>query len=247
MCSKEEIYTLPCEHHQDYVNSFLAIETTSDICSVALIQRADTRVLETTQKRVQARELIPMVKRLLDESESPPTGIAVSAGPGSYTGLRIGVASAKGLAWSMGLPLFAVSSLESQAARLKNDLSLNAGVRITSIIRARDDEVFMGRFEVSELGLSRLAPDSPKHIENVAPGTGEFLISHDTDLLEQFSCADSDFQCALTPLSATNLAALLLNQHEVYRVQELSSFEPFYLRDFVAKKAVRSIFDRIPF
>lgn len=229
------------------MNSFLAIETTSDICSVALIRRADTRVLETNQKRSQARELIPMVKRLLDESESRPMGIAVSAGPGSYTGLRIGVASAKGLAWSMGLPLYAVSSLESQAARLKHDLSLKAGVRITSIIRARDQEVFMGRFEVSGPGLIRLAPDSPERIEKVEPGMGEFLISHDEDLLEQFAGTDSDFQCAHSPLSAANLAALLLNQHEVYRVQDLSSFEPYYLRDFVAKKAARSIFDRIPF
>ncbi len=188
-----------------------------------------------------------MVKRLLDESDSLPMGIAVSAGPGSYTGLRIGVASAKGLAWSMGLPFFAVSSLESQAARLKRDHSLKAGVRITSIIRARGEEVFMGRFEVSESGMTRLAPDAPELIEKMKPGAQDFLISHDEDLLEQFSGEDSDFQCAHSPLSATNLAALLLNQHEVYRVQDLSSFEPYYLRDFVAKKAARSIFDRIPF
>lgn len=104
----------------------LGIETAGPRGSVALL-RADQppRLIEFQSSRRLGAELAPAIQRLLKEAQlgadSPPDLVAVDTGPGSYTGLRIGLAAAKGLAFAWGRPLIGVPAVDAIAAQAPRD------------------------------------------------------------------------------------------------------------------------------
>lgn len=121
----------------------LAIETSVMTSSVALLD-GDTVQAERTVRtaRGHASKLLPMVQDILEEAKVAPQDlslIVVPVGPGSFTGIRIGISTAKGLGWSLGVPLVGVCSLETLAA--------GTGERqrpVVSVLDARKGEVFLG-------------------------------------------------------------------------------------------------------
>ncbi len=97
----------------------LGIETSTDICSVALLR--DGEVVSIREGGEHARMLAVYIDEVLREASiaaSALDAVAVSAGPGSYTGLRIGVSTAKGLCYALGIPLIAIGSLEALARQV---------------------------------------------------------------------------------------------------------------------------------
>ena len=232
---------------------FLSIETSADACSVSLIGDDVSgdpvvRSLDADEPRSHARMLVPLIEELLAHAEAPIGGVCVDHGPGSYTGLRIGVSTAKGLAWSLGCPLHAVSSLELLAAGFL-ELNGEAGnILIRPIISARNREAFTALYESTAEGLQeREAPhvvdiDDP----SLSASRDTILVTagHDTAWTEE-----SGLQGPVCPilLHSSLAAPLLRNQSERYRVEAVSTFEPLYLRAFVARKPAKSIFDRLPF
>jgi tRNA threonylcarbamoyl adenosine modification protein YeaZ len=97
----------------------LAIDTSTDFASIALSTKGET-LAELTWRSGQnhSRELIPNITRLLDLSNStsaPIDAVFVAIGPGSFNGIRVGISTAKGLAFSLQIPLLGVSSLEIEA------------------------------------------------------------------------------------------------------------------------------------
>src|SRR5690554_4987310 len=107
----------------DYI---LNIETSTDVCSVSISQNGETKFLkiqnpniEKGEKASHSQVLAVFIQDILKENSILPKNIkavAVSGGPGSYTGLRIGVSTAKGFATALDLPLIAIESLEIIAA-----------------------------------------------------------------------------------------------------------------------------------
>ena len=94
----------------------LNIETATQVCSVALSENGNLiDFMETSDDKSHASQLTVFIDELLKKHNVRPSAVAVSKGPGSYTGLRIGVSAAKGIAYGGNMPLIAISTLQSMA------------------------------------------------------------------------------------------------------------------------------------
>src|SRR5690606_24097154 len=123
----------------------LSIETAISVCSVALHDQEGRLVgiAEIFQENVHAQKLMPLIESLLQQAgvlQGELAAIAVSSGPGSYTGLRIGVSTAKGLAYALGIPLIGVDTLDALARRAVH--FMEDGDWVVPMIDARRMEVY---------------------------------------------------------------------------------------------------------
>ena len=133
------------------MSNIIAIETATEACSAAL--SVDGRVVERSEiaPRRHAELILPMIESLLVEagiSRAQLDGIAVGRGPGAFTGVRLAIAVAQGLALALDIPIVPVSSL----AALAQDAP-DAGASILAVIDARMGEVYTGMFRRGEGGL----------------------------------------------------------------------------------------------
>jgi len=230
----------------------LSIDTVSELCSAALWHSEDaspTYFRESSEKRSHARMLAPFCAELMDESGNRPEGVAIVAGPGSYTGLRIGASTAKGLAFSLDIPLFSVSTLHYLAHAVLGNLETDT---IISMIPARQTEVFAAVFQVQDGILSRLTDDRPielAHIHSLATDSMKSItcVSNTQSVLQAVSENYVDYAVVRATHDARHLKSLLKNRMDDFCVKDLHSFEPSYLKEFVAKKATRTLFERLPF
>ena len=138
----------------------LAIESSAKAASAALCR--DGELLAQSFQRsglTHSRTLLPMIEDLLKNTDTPKTAldaVAVACGPGSFTGVRIGVSTAKGLCWGLDRPAVGVSTLESMAY-----LGACAGEEyvICPAMDARRGQVYNALFEVRDGSLRRISPD----------------------------------------------------------------------------------------
>jgi len=220
----------------------LAIETSTQVGSVALFkENILLGHLEYHQNKAHARLLMPMIQTLLADLEIPRSqlkAIGVSKGPGSYTGLRVGVATAKGLAMSLNIPLLAMDALAALSWQVK-DLARLLDAHICPMIDARRMEVYTTFFDKD---LNQLRPIHAQIVEEY---------TFDTILKERkiFFVGDGVAKCRpllnryanALPLpgiiaSAKGMGDTLYKNYNSQTWVDLERFEPFYLKDFVATK-----------
>ena len=129
----------------------LGIETSTPICSVALSDSEHILAEYTLELGIHHSErLLPMVQRILDDAAvSLPdlSGIAIASGPGSFTGLRIGMSTAKGLCMALDIPLLAVPTLQALAFSV-----LSNGMTVCAMLDARREEVYGGVYRLEAGG-----------------------------------------------------------------------------------------------
>ena len=145
----------------------LALESSATACSAALCRDGEL-VAQSYQNSglTHSRTLLPMVRDMLKNSQltlEQVDVIAVAAGPGSFTGLRIGVATAKGLAWPGDKDCAPCSTLESMAWPLAH----MAGSLIICAMDARRKQVYNALFLATGTGLERLTPDRAISLEDL--------------------------------------------------------------------------------
>lgn len=145
----------------------LAIETTGPLASVAFVG-SDGRIVESVSDRTLShlQHLIPMTDQLLADCGSAigdVTHIAVSEGPGSFTGIRIGMATAKALAQVLDVPVVPVPTLEALAYNCEGF----SGIRCT-ILDARRDQIYAAAFIMETDGLRRLVPEQALRVDAFA-------------------------------------------------------------------------------
>lgn len=225
----------------------LNIETATPLCSVAL--SVDGRVIaqrETTEEKSHAAKLTLFIEEVLRESNlkiNELDAVALGKGPGSYTGLRIGVSTAKGLCFGANLHLIAVSTLAIMFKQVITEVNpsvreaiFRPGTLICPMIDARRMEVFTCIFNtegdlVEPVTASII--DSNTYLQQLASHTMVFFGSGMEKCREVLSHPNAVFISGIYPHSSS-LALLAEEKFITSRFENIAYFEPFYLKDFIA-------------
>lgn len=155
----------------------LALEASSDVCSVALSHGTEIIEKFSSEIRQQAHYLLPFIDQVLAEAQlslSQLDAIAISNGPGSFVGLRLGVGVAQGLAFAGYLPVIPVSSLAVWAQGVHREMQTN---RVLVALNAYMGEVYFGDYEADRAGLMQpLRPDSLRQPQDVSWEEGDVVM-----------------------------------------------------------------------
>jgi len=218
----------------------LGIETATVICSAGVAK--DEYIIGEIRlavKNIHAESLAESIRNLLDLlqiSFSDLDGIAVSIGPGSFTGLRIGLATAKGLAFSLGKPIVGIDTLYAQAAAAQ---SVQKSGFIVPVIRSRQNEVYAARYGVvgDELELAEPAQvfavnDFVAWLKTPAVlcGNGVTMVATagllegkmDIEIIPETACA----------LSGGKIAELGMRRLMRGETDDVAALEPVYVQEF---------------
>ena len=224
----------------------LLIETSTALCSVALAE--DGRIVatrESAEPRVHAAMTAPYVKEVLgDRSVRDLDAVCVGKGPGSYTGLRVGVSTAKGLCFGAGIPLLSAGTLDvlvSEAHRLG---VVPEGCRaIVPMVDARRMEVYAAVFTPDGKQLTETKPivvDADSFAAELAEGPVLFIGDGALKCREVLTSPNAFFAEAFpTAMAMAPLAEAAWNEK---RFEDVAYFEPFYLKDFVATVSRKKLF-----
>ena len=230
------------------MSCILHIETSTTVCSVALsedgqcIYHDEDRSGQNHNERTGT--FVDAALSFADSHAIPLDAVAVSAGPGSYTGLRIGVSMAKGICYALNLPLVAVPTLELLAVPvlLRHD-DLPADALLCPMIDARRMEVYSALYDRALHTVREI------RAEVVEPGAyDEMLARHPVyffgDGAEKCKSVithpNAHFIDNIQPL-AKNMSPLAEKRLITRQTEDMAYFEPFYLKDFVAIKPRKTL------
>ena len=225
----------------------ILIETSTALCSTALAEDgAIVSYKESSAPKAHASLTAVFIQDMLSErglTIADCDAVCVSMGPGSYTGLRVGVSTAKGLCFGSRKPLLAVGTLDTLAAQAYAEAETDGNYRfIIPMVDARRMEVYTAVFE------------NGVQITETAPA----IIDENSfsDLLEQGPClfiGDGAGKCAdvikhpnarflqCWP-KASSMLAPAMKAYKEKRFEDVAYFEPFYLKEFVATVSKKKLF-----
>jgi tRNA threonylcarbamoyladenosine biosynthesis protein TsaB len=226
--------------------TILAIETATKVCSVALFK--DAVLLDCKEEGGayhHAERLTLFIAEVLAAQQldySDIDAVAVSAGPGSYTGLRIGVATAKGLCYALSIPLISIDTLSSMAAQALVHLNKTAvtSAVLCPMIDARRMEVYTALFD---LRLQVIKKTAAEVIEKAAPfkswsnGLPVYYFGDGAAKCESVMSAGNDhfFFPINNPMpSARYMGDTATRKWKLKQFENVAYFEPFYLKEFKA-------------
>ena len=215
----------------------LNIETATKNCSVSLSQKEEVLALiELNEGQFShAEKLHTFILDVLKASGKKMKdidAISVSKGPGSYTGLRIGVSAAKGLCFSLDKPLISIPTLTS----LANAISVKEGEFIIPLIDARRMEVYSSVFDNKYQQICKTKAeiiDENSFLEFLDKGKVYFLGDGAAKCKEFIKHYNAIFLDGYFP-SAKEMAKLSCAKYKKNDTEDVAYFEPFYLKDFVA-------------
>ena len=219
----------------------LNIETATKICSVSLAK--DGEVIgskETAEGNSHSTRLAPFIKEIIDQSDysfADLQAIAVSMGPGSYTGLRIGVSTAKGLCFGLDVPLIAVSTLAAMAVQAKKQYpNLEEKMLLSPMIDARRMEAYSQFFDIELKSLndiSAIIVDEETYKSELSKQPILFFGDGALKCEPIINNPKAIFFEGGLP-SANGMAPLAEHQFQKQDFADVAYFEPFYLKEFVA-------------
>lgn len=239
---KNEIQYL-CNQNLDTLALILNIETATKNCSVSLAEDGKVLLLKEFNEGgySHAEKLHLFINEVIEQSGKKMTelnAVAVSKGPGSYTGLRIGVSAAKGLCFALDIPLIAINTLTS----LAHSISISKGHKIP-LLDARRMEVYSQVLNIeNEIAEEVKAEIIDEHSFNKYLDKGEVTFVGDgaEKCKSVITHANAKFIDNYFP-SAKEMAILSYNKYKKNDIEDVAYFEPFYLKDFVAIKPKSNI------
>lgn len=233
--------------------SILCIETSTEVCSVSLVLNG--LVLEEREDKSGKNHsqlltgFVDEVMKSKDYSFSDLDAVAVSGGPGSYTGLRIGVSTAKGLCYAAGLPLISIPSLDAMAYHViynspVSGIEKKESLLFCPMIDARRMEVYAAIYDNLFKRIRDIQADIIDHLSFLpllashkilffgnGSGKCKMMIQHPNALF-----LDDIFT------SSRHMAGLAEAAFIAKNFVDVAYYEPFYLKDFVATIPVKNIF-----
>ena len=227
--------------------NILYIETGSDICSVALSSGNSLVALkESGNDREHAKNLSTFIDELLKNNKlqySDLDAVAVSKGPGSYTGLRIGVATAKGICFGINIPLIAIDSLLSLIHVYLQSHKVESEMVYCPMIDARRMEVYTALFDHNTNRLTNtqaLIIDENSFNEVLAKNKVCFFGNGAEKCRAIISHPNAIFANNVQ-VSAKGMICEALQAFENKNFENTAYFEPFYLKDFVITQSKKKI------
>ncbi len=220
--------------------NILAFDTSTSYESIALSHNGQIIADVTLNaQRTHSERLLPTVENLLSQTElklEELSGIAVSIGPGSFTGLRIGLSTAKGLCFGLKLPLYVVSTLKS----LANNVYL-ALTNICTLMDAGRDELYYAVYSPDLTEIQKPAIAKIEKILSVVDKDTILVGPISSKMKEAFLDANDTTSFARTincyP-KASSLIDIIENKKgfEVYKADDISKVEPLYIRRSAAEE-----------
>jgi tRNA threonylcarbamoyladenosine biosynthesis protein TsaB len=223
----------------------LNIESSTEVCSVTLARDGEVvQTLENSEGQNHAKLLTSYIQEIFSNNDIPIKrldAVAVSGGPGSYTGLRIGVASAKGICFGLTIPLIAIASLASMAHHVIHNtagygLPDDENLLFCPMIDARRMEVYSAIFDRKEQMFREIKADIIDHLsyliylekgKMVFFGNGSAkckgIIPHENALFIDHVTTSANYMTALSEKA-----------YSEKNFVNLAYYEPFYLKDFIA-------------
>ena len=215
----------------------LNIETATKNCSVSLAKDGITILTKEISEEgySHAERLHVFIEEILNETQTSfqdLKAVAVSKGPGSYTGLRIGVSAAKGICYGLTIPLISVDTLQVLARQVK----IEEGI-IIPMLDARRMEVYSAVFDknftkIMDVQAEVLTAESYAEIEESTYFIGDCQEKCKTVLTKP----NFHFVSNIIFPSANEMSALSYQKFVNQEFEDVAYFEPFYLKDFMIKK-----------
>lgn len=205
----------------------LAIETATELCSTALVY--NNQVLSAcalNEKNIHSEQLMVLINEVLKKASvalQETSAVAVSIGPGSFTGLRIGLSAAKGLALALGCSIIAVPTLDgvAESFRMENN---NSKKKFCALIDAKRDEAYYAFYSMTQNDFIRESAYSIKPKKEIV--------------------ADANTIGAQTQqpqISAASIGRVAERRQKELEVSDFSPLEPLYLREFVTTTPKKKI------
>lgn len=221
----------------------LQIETATQVCSVALSGNGETvAAIDIDEPNVHASRLTLLVEEILQKTGltiNDLSAVAVSMGPGSYTGLRIGVSTAKGLCYAADLPLLGVGTLDGMAAGFVsvNDSPIDGDTALCPMVDARRMEVYTATFgsDAQPITPPQASIIDAHSFDGIDLNRRIVLFGNGADKFgELFANHQQVEVVAGFKNSAKHMSLLAYKAFGTGQFADVAYFEPYYLKDFVA-------------
>ncbi|KIO75478.1 peptidase M22 [Pedobacter lusitanus] len=226
--------------------TILQLETATQVCSAALSVNGETIALkELAAQNIHAGSLTLFISEVMEKAGlayADLDAIAVSKGPGSYTGLRIGVSTAKGLCYALDKPLIGVDTLKMMAQGFLQATADYTGL-VCPMIDARRMEVFTGLYDTQlaeVLAVEAKIIDETSYQEQLSKQLITFIGDGAMKCSETILSANAAFS-ALNFNSAANMSSLAYAAFTAGHFEDVAYFEPYYLKDFVITQAKKKV------
>ena len=221
----------------------LHIETSTNICSIAVSENGQCLFSKSDSEGMNHAALLSVfiaeAMEFLKSTSKKPNAVAVSSGPGSYTGLRIGVSTAKGLCYGLDIPLIAVSTLEVLTAYALQITETTANSLFCPMIDARRMEVYAAIYNqegIIQREISADIIDENSYNEILESHIVYFFGNGAEKCKATLTHVNARFIDGMYPL-AENMIVLAEKAYNEKKFVDVAYFEPFYLKEFYTTAA----------
>ncbi|MFO8129718.1 MAG: tRNA (adenosine(37)-N6)-threonylcarbamoyltransferase complex dimerization subunit type 1 TsaB [Bacteroidales bacterium] len=225
----------------------LHIETATQVCSVSLSEGDDLiSIRESTEPNIHAKKVAPFIDEVLREANRPArdlSAVAVSGGPGSYTGLRIGVSSAKGMCYALDIPLISIPTLMAMARGfLMTNRNVLQGLALPPVlcpmIDARRMEVYTAMYDPGLAVMKKIHAEiiHERSFEDYTGNNVLFIFGSGAGKCKPLLEQRQNVVFMDVAVSSKFMIPLAVDKYRHGSFEDTAYYEPFYLKEFLAGK-----------